>query len=232
MQRQEEKSFALKAEQISKRYFRKTGAANCFFAVKPLSLTLEPGTVTVLCGRSGSGKTTLLHILAGLLRPTEGKVRLGETDIYSLPDKELSALRSRSVGIVPQSRSVLDTLTVTENILLPQTLYKKEADRQSAEQWMDTLNILHLRDVRAGELSGGEVRRTAIARALSMHPPIILADEPTGDLDDENTELVFRCFRQAAETRAAVLIVSHETDALKFADRAFRMDDGVMTELT
>lgn len=232
MQRNEGKSFVVKAEQISKRYFRKTGAANCFFAVKPLSLTLEPGTVTVLCGRSGSGKTTLLHILAGLLRPTEGKVRLGETDIYSLPDKELSALRSCSVGIVPQSRSVLDILTVSENILLPQTLYKTKADRQSAEQWMDTLNILHLRDVRAGELSGGEVRRTAIARTLSMNPPIILADEPTGDLDDENTELVFRCFRQAAETHAAVLIVSHEADALKFADRAFRMDGGVMTELT
>ena len=232
MQRNEGKSFVVKAEQISKRYFRKTGAANCFFAVKPLSLTLEPGTVTVLCGRSGSGKTTLLHILAGLLRPTEGKVRLGETDIYSLPDKELSALRSHSVGIVPQSRSVLDILTVSENILLPQTLYKTGADRQSAEQWMDTLNILHLRDVRAGELSGGEVRRTAIARTLSMNPPIILADEPTGDLDDENTELVFRCFRQAAETHAAVLIVSHEADALKFADRAFRMDGGVMTELT
>lgn len=232
MQRNEGKSFVVKAEQISKRYFRKTGAANCFFAVKPLSLTLEPGTVTVLCGRSGSGKTTLLHILAGLLRPTEGKVRLGETDIYSLPDKELSALRSCSVGIVPQSRSVLDILTVSENILLPQTLYKTKADRQSAEQWMDTLNILHLRDVRAGELSGGEVRRTAIARTLSMNPPIILADEPTGDLDDENTELVFRCFRQAAEAHAAVLIVSHEADALKFANRAFRMDGGVMTELT
>ena len=228
MQRNEGKSFVVKAEQISKRYFRKTGAANCFFAVKPLSLTLEPGTVTVLCGRSGSGKTTLLHILAGLLRPTEGKVRLGETDIYSLPDKELSALRSRSVGIVPQSRSVLDILTVSENILLPQTLYKTKADRQSAEQWMDTLNILHLRDVRAGELSGGEVRRTAIARTLSMNPPIILADEPTGDLDDENTACVMEELRKAADEGAIVVVVTHENDALSYADYSWRMNAGYL----
>lgn len=219
----------LKAEQIGKRYFRKTGAANWFYAVKPLSLTPEPGTVTVLCGRSGSGKTTLLHMLAGLLTPTEGRVLLGDTALYSLPDRELSKLRNRSIGVVPQSRSVLDILTVTENILLPQTLYQTETDRQSAEEWMDTLHILPLRDVRAGELSGGELRRTAIARTLCLNPPVILADEPTGDLDDENTQLVFRCFRKAAENKAAVLIVSHESDALKIADRAYRMDGGEMT---
>ena len=94
---------------------------------------------------------------------------------------------------------------------------------------MDTLHILNLRDARAGELSGGELRRTAIARTLCLNPPVILADEPTGDLDDENTELVFRCFRKAAEDGAAVLIVSHEADALKIADRAYRMDGGEMT---
>ena len=229
MRSNEERPLALRAEQIGKRYFRKTGTANNFYAVKPLSLTLEPGTVTVLCGRSGSGKTTLLHMLAGLLRPTEGKVWLGDTELYSLPDAELSRVRSRAIGVVPQSRSVLDILTVEENILLPQTLYRTETDRQSAERWMDTLHILPLRDARAGELSGGELRRTAIARTLCMKPPVILADEPTGDLDDENTELVFRCFRKAAEDGAAVLIVSHESDALKIADRACRMDGGEMS---
>ena len=221
----------LKAEQISKQYFRKTGGANYFYAVKPVSLMLEPGTITVLCGRSGSGKTTLLHMLAGLLKPTEGKIWLDDTELYSLSDRELSKLRNRFIGIVPQSRSVLDTLTVMENILLPATIYETAMQRDLAEEWIETLNIHHLKDVRAAELSGGELRRTAIARTLCMHPPVILADEPTGDLDDENTDLVFRCFRKAAEENAAVLIVSHETDALKFADHAFRMDGGVVTEL-
>ena len=221
----------LKAEQISKQYFRKTGGANYFYAVKPVSLMLEPGTITVLCGRSGSGKTTLLHMLAGLLKPTQGKIWLDDTELYSLSDRELSKQRNRFIGIVPQSRSVLDTLTVMENILLPATIYETAMQRDLAEEWIETLNIHHLKDVRAAELSGGELRRTAIARTLCMHPPVILADEPTGDLDDENTDLVFRCFRKAAEENAAVLIVSHETDALKFADHAFRMDGGVVTEL-
>ena len=221
----------LKAEQICKQYFRKTGGANYFYAVKPVSLILEPGTITVLCGRSGSGKTTLLHMLAGLLKPTEGKIWLDDTELYSLSDRELSKQRNRFIGIVPQSRSVLDTLTVMENILLPATIYETAMQRDLVEEWIKTLNIHHLKDVQAAELSGGELRRTAIARTLCMQPPVILADEPTGDLDDENTDLVFRCFRKAAEKNAAVLIVSHETDALKFADHAFRMDGGVVTEL-
>ena len=222
----------LKAEQISKRYFRKTGGANYFYAVKPVSMALEPGTITVLCGRSGSGKTTLLHMFAGLLSPTEGKIRLDDTELCSLPDRDLSKLRNRSIGVVPQSRSVLDTLTVMENILLPTTIYGTAEQQNLAEEWIETLNIHHLKDVRAAELSGGELRRTAIARTLCMQPPVILADEPTGDLDDENTELVFRCFRKAAEENAAILIVSHEADALKIADRAYRMDNGEMTALT
>ena len=170
-------------------------------------------------------------MLAGLLKPTQGKIWLDDTELYSLSDRELSKLRNRFIGIVPQSRSVLDTLTVMENILLPATIYETAMQRDLVEEWIKTLNIHHLKEVRAAELSGGELRRTAIARTLCMHPPVILADEPTGDLDDENTDLVFRCFRKAAEENAAVLIVSHETDALKFADHAFRMDGGVVTEL-
>lgn len=221
----------LRAENISKRYFRKTGEANYFDAVKPVSITLSPGTVTVLCGRSGSGKTTLLHMLSGLLTPSEGKVWLDGTDLYSLPDRELSRLRNRWIGVVPQGRSVLDILTVTENILLPGSLYGETRKEEDARRWMETLKIGHLADARASELSGGELRRTAIARTLCMTPTVILADEPTGDLDDENTELVFGCFRKAAEAGAAVFIVSHETDAVRIADQAFRMDAGEMTLL-
>lgn len=221
----------LRAEQICKRYFRKSGEANNFYAVKPVSLELKPGTVTVLCGRSGSGKTTLLHMLSGLLTPTEGKVWLGETDLYALPDRELSRLRNRAIGVVPQGRSVLDTLTVEENILLPGEFYGTTERREAATAWMERLKIRELAAARAAELSGGELRRTAIARTMCARPEVILADEPTGDLDDENTALVFGCFREAAEQGAAVFIVTHETDALQIADFAYRMDGGEMTAI-
>ena len=221
----------LKAEQVSKKYFRKRDGANWFYAVSPLSMTLESGKVAVLCGRSGSGKTTLLHMLSGLLMPSEGTVCLDDTDLYRLPDGELSRLRCLHIGVVPQARCVLDTLTVMENILLPQTFYHAEILPEIAEQWMERLQIRHLADVRAKELSGGELRRMMIVRAMCTQPPLILADEPTGDLDDGNTERVFRCFRRAADDGAAVLIVSHETDAVKIADCAYRMDGGKLTVL-
>ena len=113
---------------------------------------------------------------------------LGETDLYRLPDRELSKLRNASVGVVPQARSVLDILTVRENILLPSSLYGTEDRSEEAARWMETLRIEGLADSRAAELSGGELRRTAIARTLCMRPPVILADEPTGDLDDETPD--------------------------------------------
>ncbi len=220
----------IKADNISKRYFRKTGSANYFYAVHPVSLEIVPGEVTVLTGRSGSGKTTLLNILSGLLMPTEGKVWLDDTDLYDLADKDLSRLRSGRLGIVPQGRSAVDTLTVLENILLPARLYSRNLPREAAAQWMEKLGIAHLRDARPAELSGGELRRMAIVRALAQEPEILFADEPTGDLDDENTSLVLSAFRGFAhEQDKAVFMVTHENDALQYADRVCRMDSGQIT---
>ena len=125
----------LRAENISKRYFRKTGGANYFYAVQPVSFSVPAGEVTVLTGRSGSGKTTLLHMLAGLLTPTEGKVYLGKTDLYSLPDAALSRLRNEQLGVIAQGRSAIDTLTVWENILLPARLYGREAPEAEATKY-------------------------------------------------------------------------------------------------
>ena len=221
----------LKAENISKRYFRKTGGANYFLAVKPLNLALSGGETAVLMGRSGSGKTTLLNMLSGLLLPTEGKVRLGETDLYSLNDKDLSRLRSERIGVVPQGRSAIDTLTVLENILLPAKLYGRTLPVENVRQWMEQLGIAHLRDARPAELSGGELRRMAIVRALAQSPDFLFADEPTGDLDDENTRLVLSALRDYAhEQKKAVFIVTHESDAMKYSDRIFRMDGGQLTD--
>ena len=218
------------ANNLCKRYFRKNHHANCFYPVRAASLALRPGEVTVLTGRSGSGKTTLLHMLAGLLTPTEGEVLLDDVNLYALPDAALSRLRAEKTSVVPQGRSAVDTLTVLENILLPARLRGMNGDAAAARQWMKTLNIANLADVRPAELSGGELRRMAIARALAQDAAILLADEPTGDLDDENTERVLEVFADAAHERGtAVLIVSHDSAALKIADKRFRMDGGALT---
>ena len=220
----------LRAENISRRYFRKRGEANFFEAVKPGSLILRSGEMTVLKGRSGSGKTTLLHMLAGLLQPSEGRVQLGDTDLYALEDNQLSRLRNEKIGVIPQGRSAVDTLTVYENIVLPGMLYGGMPRTEAAERWMEALDISSLRDAMPAELSGGELRRMAIARTLTADPAVILADEPTGDLDNENTEIVLNALKQAAKAGKAVLVVSHEDDAEAFADRVLCMENGNLTE--
>ena len=217
---------SLIAENISKRYFRKTGQANYFEAVKPVSFTLEEGTLTALMGRSGSGKTTLLHLLSGLLRPTQGKVILEGQDLYAMKDEALSRLRNQKMGVIPQARSAVDTLSVIENILLPSRLYGMDEPVKRAGEWMERLGIAHLADASPRELSGGELRRMAIARALSADPEVILADEPTGDLDAANTELALSALRDMAKAGKMVFVVTHEDDIRPYADRVWRMDAG------
>ncbi len=217
----------VRAENISKRYFRKTGSANYFYAVKPTSLEIAAGEVALLMGRSGSGKTTVLNMLSGLLTPTEGKVLIDGTDLYRLDDKALSRFRSEKVGVVPQGRSAIDTLTVLENILLPAKLYGKPLPVEAASQWLVRLGIAQLRDAHPAELSGGELRRMAIVRALAQSPDVLFADEPTGDLDNENTNLVLSAFQTYVhEQKKAVFMVTHENDALQYADRMYQMDGG------
>ena len=220
----------LKAENISRRYFRKQGEANFFEAVRSVSLTLESGKFTVLNGKSGSGKTTLLNMLAGLLNPSEGKVFLDETDLYALEDKNLSRLRSEKIGVIPQGRSAIDTLSVYENILLPGMLYGGTPRTEEAENWMEALGISGLRNAMPAELSGGELRRMAIARTLTANPEVILADEPTGDLDSDNTAIVLTAFQQAARAGKTVLAVSHETEAEAYADRIYHMNRGTIEQ--
>lgn len=220
---------ALTAEKVSKQFFRASGASNNFFAVRDADIVLEGGSVAALMGRSGSGKTTLSNILSGLMPPTTGKVFLDGVDLYALPDKELSLLRSRRIGVIPQSRAALDALTVKENILLPflmQNTERSEAVLERAEGLMNRLGISQLANAMPGELSGGELRRLSIARALAQKPSVILADEPTGDLDDENTEIVLTLLREAAKDGAAVLLITHESDVLSYSDIVYRMADG------
>lgn len=217
----------LKADNISKTFFRSIANSNYFYAVSPVSLEISPGTVTVLTGRSGSGKTTLLNMLAGILEPSEGKVWLDDTDLYSLKDTELSRLRNGRIGVVPQARSAVDTLTVKENILLPLKLYNRPVPEEETSYWMETFEIDHLANAMPGELSGGELRRMAIIRSVIQNPDILFADEPTGDLDSENTEKVLSALQTLAHQKGkAVFIVTHENDALDYADRLLAMEKG------
>ncbi len=220
----------IRAENISKTFFRHTGSSNYFYAVSPLSMEVTPETVTVLMGRSGSGKTTLLNMLSGLLCPTEGQVLADNTDLYGLKDAALSRFRNERIGVVPQARSAVDTLTVMENILLPAALYGQKAPLEEARRLMDLFEIAPLENAMPKELSGGELRRMAIVRAMARDPDALFADEPTGDLDDENAGIVLSALHDFAHRRKkAVFIVTHENDAMKYADRLYQMDKGRLT---
>ena len=222
----------LEAKQIEKWFFRKRGDSNRFFAVEKTDLTLTPGTVTVLTGRSGSGKTTLLHMAAGLLTPDGGTVSVDGKDLYAMDDGVLSRFRNLHMGMIPQGGDVLKDLTEMENILLSAGLYgggSGKAAEETAQKLLADMQAETLWNVRAKELSGGERRRVCVARALAAAPAFVFADEPTSDLDDENMRIVLRALRQAADEGAAVLIVSHDAEALEYADVRLSMHSGRMS---
>ena len=219
------------AQGLTKEFARKSGGSNRFTALQPVDFTLEAGQLTVLMGRSGSGKSTLLNLLAGLLCPTAGTIHAGETELTALSDKALSAFRNEHIGVIPQGQTAVYSLNVLENVLLPYTLTGNagEGEIAYAKELLERLDIARLAEVSPAELSGGELRRMAIARAFVRNPEIILADEPTADLDDENTAVVFDALKAAARDGAAVLMVTHESGAEQYADRMLTMKNGVMT---
>ena len=217
----------LEATGLSKEFARARGGKRVFTAVHPLDIGLDEGQLTVISGHSGSGKSTLLTMLAGILTPTAGHVRVEGTDLYSLRDEERSRLRNARIGLVPQGNTALRALTVLDNVLLPSVLYSRdEAPAARGRELLTTVGLADLAEAKPTELSGGELRRMAIARALLMEPSIVLADEPTAGLDSANATAVLTLLRDAANAGAAVLVVSHETEARHFADRSYTMEDG------
>jgi len=217
----------IEATGVSKEFARARGGKRVFTAVHPLDIGLDEGQLTVISGHSGSGKSTLLTMLAGILTPTAGHVRVEGTDLYSLRDEERSCLRNARIGLVPQGNTALRALTVLDNVLLPSVLYSRdEAPAARGRELLTTVGLADLAEAKPTELSGGELRRMAIARALLMEPSIVLADEPTAGLDSANATAVLTLLRDAANAGAAVLVVSHETEARHFADRSYTMEDG------
>ena len=221
----------LAAHGVCKRYFRAgRSQARSFDAVAPTNLELVPGELVACMGRSGSGKTTLLNLLAGLLEPSEGSVTLGGQDLYALDDARLSRLRNERFGVVPQGQTALHSLTVIENVTLPCGLYGGADVETVAMSLLARMGIDDLADAYPSELSGGELRRMALARALAHGPEVVFADEPTSDLDDESTALVLGLLREVAEAGKVVFLVPHESDAARYAPRVRRKDAGILTE--
>lgn len=215
----------LVAQGVRKQYFRKgRDSARYFDAVPAMDLTLSSGELLEVVGRSGSGKTTLLSMLAGLLTPSEGTVLVDGQDLYALDDAARSKLRNKRFGVIPQGHTPLADLTVLQNVCLPYVLYHSADDvEQRAIELLAGLGIEGLSECYPNELSGGEMRRMAIARALICQPDVLFADEPTGDLDDQNTDIVLQTLRDAADAGAAVMLVTHEQAAAAYADRVVRM---------
>lgn len=222
----------LRAEKISQDFLRYSAKGGYFIAVQETDLRLAAGTLTVVTGRSGSGKSTLLHILGGLMKPVTGRVLVDDVELYAMGEDERTRLRSRHIGIVPQRLMSLAALSVRENILLP-ALLAGEAEKFApcADELMEHLGIRKLASVAPSELSGGELRRVTIARALVMQPGILLADEPTGDLDEENTQSVLRLLRETTDAGTAVLLVTHESEARNYADTCYTMTVGKLEKI-
>ena len=218
----------LQVNKVSKTFRRGTKS---IAAVREADLKLIPGRLTAVIGHSGSGKSTLLNMMAGLLTPSSGSVTLNGEDIYRLPDTRLSELRNRKIGVVLQGQTALQNLTVLQNIQLPLGLFPKE---NGFKDWPETLlelvGISHLASAKPKTLSGGELRRVAIARAMVRQPEVILADEPTSDLDRVNTDTVISLLREAADRGAAVLLVTHELDLLNRVDAVWRLEDGALKD--
>ncbi len=215
----------ISAKDIKKEFIREAAGTNVYTAVNTCSMELRSGSLTVLKGRSGGGKTTLMNMLAGILKPTEGQILYDGRDIYSMNDDDLSEFRNKKTGYVPQGKSAVASLTVRENILLPCMLFGENAE-DKADDLIKRFDIENIKNAYPEELSGGELRRMSIARALIREPEILFADEPTGDLDDENTELVFKLLKEQAKMGKTVFVVTHEDTAEEYADKVYLMRGG------
>ena len=196
-------------------------------ALDDVSVTFEAGRFTAIMGPSGSGKSTLLHCTAGLDTLTEGTAFIGETDLSTLDDTELTVLRREHVGFVFQAFNLVPTLTAQENITLPLALAGRKGDREWISQVVDTLGLGQRLRHRPSEMSGGEQQRVAVARALATRPQIIFADEPTGNLDSRAGAEVLRFMRQAVDDLGqTIVMVTHDPGAASHADRVVFLADG------
>jgi len=200
-------------------------------AVNNVSLNIEKGEFVSIVGHSGSGKTTLISIIGGIMKPTSGRVLFNGQDICSLDDDSLSAYRNQNIGFMFQFASLLPMLTATENVLLP-GLFSEKKDMHAvkrAEEYLDLVGIGDKAAAYPSQLSGGQQRRVAIARALMYDPPVILADEPTGDLDEETEADIVELFKKLnREKKMTFIFITHNLELAGMASRRLRMTRGIL----
>ena len=198
-------------------------------ALKGVNLSVDKGEFIAIVGTSGSGKSTLLHMLGGLDRPTSGTVSIDGKDIFTLKDEELTIFRRRKIGFVFQSFNLVPVLSVYENIVLPIELDGNTPDKEFVDTIIDTLGLSDKRDSYPNQLSGGQQQRVAIARALSSAPQVILADEPTGNLDSKTSQDVMGLLKVMGERFAqTIIVITHNEEIAQTADRIIRIEDGLI----
>lgn len=221
----------IKIENLTKSFITPQGKLT---VLDKLSFEIPDKTFLGICGKSGAGKSTLLFLLAGLQKPDQGSITIDQTQITNLSENELAAFRNKNIGFVSQEQSFLENLTVLDNVRLPAYLGKEIPNQvrndknkeitERALQLLESFGIAHLADQYPQNLSGGENHRVLIARALMNDPKIILADEATDSVDEENTKEILKIFRYLADQGKIVIFVSHDKAALKLCDKIIKID--------
>lgn len=218
----------LKVENLTKTYGSGEKLVN---AVDDVSFSVEKGEFVAIVGASGSGKSTLLHLIGGVDRPTSGKIFVDGNDISKMNDDKLAVFRRRQVGIVYQFYNLIPILTVEENITLPCDLDGRGVDRERLEMILDSFGLRARRKHLPNQLSGGQQQRTSIARALINNPSLVLADEPTGNLDSKSSEEVMSMLKMCNQSYGqTVIMITHNLDIAKQADRIITISDGKIVE--
>ena len=214
----------LKVENLVKTYVNGSSTIN---AVDNISFSVEKGDFVAIVGASGSGKSTLLHLLGGVDRPTSGKVYIDGVDIYKMDNDALAIFRRRQVGLIYQFYNLIPILNVTENIVLPCRLDGKNVSKERLDEVLSTLGIENRKDHLPNELSGGQQQRVSIGRAIINNPALVLADEPTGNLDSKASDEIVTLLKQSNKKyNQTIIIITHDPEIAKEANRVITIEDG------
>ena len=204
---------------------------NKVIALNHVSFSVEEGEFVTILGPSGSGKSTLLHLLGGVDKPTSGKVYIGGQSIYEMKERELTAFRRREIGQIYQFYNLIPVLNVEENICLPMLLDHRQTERKDLDELLELLGLTERVNHLPSELSGGQQQRVAIGRALISKPKLILADEPTGNLDQKNSREIIKLFRELNEKYGqTILLITHDEKIAEHAERILVIEDGQIVE--